>query len=92
MTEYRFIYKCRLCGGTNESTCVSKEGTAQGLLTLACLGNPPLSAQIANEWHEAYSNPYQEKIELLTTHICQDGQMGVADLQGYKKVTTEEEI
>ena len=76
MTEYRFIYKCRLCGGTNENTCVGNVVTAQNMLIRACLGNP----KIGN----------QDTVEILTTHICMDGQMGIADLQGYRRVKTEE--
>jgi len=70
--QYRFIYKCRLCGAEEENPVTGNESLASNaLLTVAVYGK------------DLTSKSY---ITLLSVHVCSDGSHGIADLQGYRKV------
>lgn len=70
MTEYRAIFKCRLCGETYESGCTGGAKAAMDGALSACIGKQLIpNAPCMNE-----------------VHNCKDGGLGIADFQGFRVV------
>lgn len=73
MSEYRAIYKCRLCGEEFE------EGETGDLIAIACT--------VALTVKESTENVrYERKLRRYMPHNCKDGSYGFADFCGFKKV------
>ena len=73
MSEYRAIYKCRLCGEEFESgTTTSTDVVIKNMLnvTTGC----GIKQYIGNPVTETYM------------HSCKDGSMGLSDFLGFRKV------
>lgn len=71
--EYKAIYKCRLCGEEFED-CTTGEDIVQAV-------NVALSV-VGHTNHVKFArNIYKN-----TTHYCEDGSLGFADFQGFKKI------
>ena len=73
MTEYRAIYKCRLCGGKFVSASTSSSDVAIENM---------LNVTVGYEIKEWIGNPATE----TTMHSCKDGSMGLEDFLGFRKV------
>ncbi|MDE7242882.1 MAG: hypothetical protein K2O18_02745 [Oscillospiraceae bacterium] len=73
MMEYRTIFKCRLCGETYEGGCTGNENVALRAVIFACMGKS--------------SEP--QAPTLTEAHSCMNGDIGVADFQGFRKVESE---
>lgn len=72
-TEYKAIYKCRLCGEKFEDGTTG-EAIAQAVnVAISVVGNTNHVKCVRN----IYKN---------TTHYCKDGSFGFADFQGFKKI------
>ena len=72
MSEYRAIYKCRLCGEEFVSAATGNEDIAiknMVVITAEC----DLGQRILNP------------ITKLSMHSCKDGSMGLADFLGFRK-------
>lgn len=70
--EYQAVFKCRLCGESYVGACTGNKNIALQSLTSACLGLP-----------------LQPQAPTMTeTHACANGDLGVADFQGFRKVET----
>jgi hypothetical protein len=70
MSEVKFEYKCRRCGGIDDSLCIgSKKYAFHALMDAICGTNffPELGM----------------KVTVIGYHQCDDGGVGVADLIGY---------
>lgn len=76
-TEYKAIYKCRLCGKEFEY-CRAGEVIAQAL-TVALAVNGTTE-------HVRYNG----NLHTHTTHECDDGSLGIADFQGFQKIGDNE--
>lgn len=74
MSEYRTIFKCRLCGEVYEGGCTGSERIAQQCVTLTCLGLPAPDPQAPG---------------ITEVHCCKDGSFGVSDFQGFRKAEKE---
>lgn len=73
MTEYRAIYKCRLCGGEFVSAATTSADIAiknMVLMTAEC------------DVNQKILNP----VTKLSMHSCKDGSMGLADFMGFRKM------
>ena len=73
MTEYRAIYKCRLCGEEFVSAATTSADIAiknMVLMTAEC------------DVNQKILNP----VTKLSMHSCKDGSMGLADFLGFRKV------
>lgn len=68
--KYRTIFKCRLCGEIYEGGCTGSQSVAMQAITLACLG--------------ILSQP--QAPTLIEPYSCKNGDFGVADFQGFRKV------
>ena len=73
MTEYRAIYKCRLCGKEFVSAATGSADIAIKHMVRVTTGIKPL---------EFIGNPIEE----TSMHSCKDGSMGLADFLGFRKV------
>lgn len=74
MSEYRAIYKCRLCGKNFDDGTVNKQQLASnGTVAIAVNGNAD------NAMKESALFRY-------SVHCCDDGSFGFSDFQGFKKV------
>lgn len=73
-TEYKAIYKCRLCKDTFVERSTKHRDTAIRLIENACCN-----------YMESIIDP-----TLLTYHFCEDGSIGICDFQGFYLVETEE--
>ena len=78
MTEYRAIYKCRLCGEEFVSAITGNADIAIKNMVRVTTGIKPL---------EFIGNPIEE----TSMHSCKDGSMGMADFLGFRKVEDEDE-
>jgi hypothetical protein len=65
----RLIYKCRLCGGTDESTGVPS--------VLNALIHIQLDGDTRKAWPQSAQVAHATDI-----HNCPDGRLGISDLQG----------
>lgn len=73
MTEYRAIYKCRLCGEEFESAVTTNADIAiKHMLIMTVEYKAP----------EYIGTPITE----TSMHSCKDGSMGLADFLGFRKV------
>ena len=71
MTEYNFIYKCRRCGGYDNSlSCGDKNKCVQHLVN-AAIGIHAVEPMAPG---------------ILSVHFCPDGGGGVSDLLGFSQV------
>ena len=73
MTEYRAIYKCRLCGEEFVSAVTGSADIAiknMVLMTAEC------------DMKQKIFNP----VTKLSMHSCKDGSMGLSDFLGFRKV------
>lgn len=78
MTEYREIYKCRLCGEKFEDGRTGRDTAYMGCAVLAAKEHfKPEGCAIGVHRHN--------------THVCDDGSYGFADFVGFKKVDDEDE-
>lgn len=74
MTEYREIFKCRLCGETYEAGCTGSEDIAfQSVLALSI----------------GIKRPCPQSPQIISVHCCNGGSFGIADFQGFRKVDSE---
>lgn len=73
MTEYRAIYKCRLCGEEFASAVTGNSDIAIKHMVGVTVGYNPT---------EYIGAPITEK----TMHSCKGGSMGMADFWGFRKV------
>lgn len=72
--EYKTVFKCRLCGECYESGCTGSQSVALQATVCACLGK---SFQ-------------PQSPDLTEPHFCKNGDIGVADFQGFRKVEKNE--
>lgn len=72
-SEYRAIYKCRLCGGKFESAAVKGAEIAIKHMLIVTTGYTPA---------EYIGTPITE----TSMHSCKGGSMGLADFIGFRKV------
>ena len=78
MTEYRAIYKCRLCGEKFEDGRTGIDTAYMGCAVLVAKEHfKPEGCAIGVHRHN--------------THVCDDGSYGFADFVGFKKVDDEDE-
>lgn len=71
--KYLAIFKCRLCGECYEERCTSSKSDALQATICACLGKT-----------------LQSQAPVLTdAHYCDNGDIGVSDFQGFRKVKNE---
>lgn len=70
--DYRFIYKCRLCGAEQSPSGIT--GTDRRLFRLLLDAIYPSTS------------PNTDILSLLDVHRCSDDQMGVADFQGVRTI------
>ncbi len=78
MTEYRAIYKCRMCGEEFEDARMGKDIAYMGAAVLTVKEHfKPEGCAIGVHRHN--------------THVCDDGSYGFADFVGFKKVDDEDE-
>lgn len=75
MTGYQAIYKCRLCGEIYNGAFTGNENIAISTAVCACLGIN----------HKEPQSPH-----LCEIHNCKNGDLGIGDFQGYKKINEEE--
>ena len=73
MTEYRAIYKCRLCGGEFES-CVTT--------SIDVVIKNMLNVTVGHEIKQWIGTPVSE----TSMHSCKNGSFGMADFVGFRKV------
>ena len=73
MSEYRAIYKCRLCGEEFASAVTGNSDIAIKHMVGVTVGYNPT---------EYIGVPITEK----TIHSCKGGSMGMADFWGFRKV------
>ena len=76
VSEYRAIYKCRLCGEEFYNAGTSCEDTASKATMYTVLESSGITPQF-----ESRNAPIQFEL-----HNCKDGRYGMADFQGMKKV------
>jgi len=75
MTEYRAIYKCRLCGEEFEKEKVDYKRAIAAVLCLGMFGN------------ESFDDSTTDiSVCRVIDHNCKDGSMGLADFLGFRKV------
>lgn len=74
MTGYQAIYKCRLCGEIYNGEFAENKRTALITIGCACAGEQLCGTQ-------GHS--------LCWRHICKNGDLGIGDFQGYKKINDE---
>ena len=74
MSEYRAIYKCRLCGEEFEKGATPNIDVA--------------ISRMVNITHGYMSDKYYTGIQVKDTfmHSCKDGSLGLADFLGFRKV------
>jgi len=70
-SEARFEFKCRRCGALNYNPCCS-ETMAQSLLIEIAVTGKGGNSQTGGT------------INMHSIHRCEDGGMGISDIQGYK--------
>lgn len=80
MSEYKSIFKCRLCGETYESACTGNEEIALQSVVFACLQNENLNFP---------KLIFPQSPSITEPHHCKNGSFGVADFQGFRKVGNE---
>ena len=68
--EYKTIFKCRLCGECYEGWCKCDKKHALQAARFACMGT--------------LSSP--ETPHLIEVHNCKNGDIGIADFRGFRKV------
>lgn len=73
MTEYRAIYKCRLCGEEFVSAITGSADIAIKNMVIM-IAECDLKQKILNP------------VTKLSMHGCKDGSMGLADFLGFRKV------
>lgn len=73
MTEYRAIYKCRLCG---EEFVSAITGSADIVIKNMVIMTAECDVK------QKILNP----VTKLSMHSCKDGSMGLADFLGFRKV------
>lgn len=71
MKEWRAEYKCRRCGAIDRSLCGAKEVCQAALI----------HAVVAESRGAALIN-FGIPMNMLSTHLCEDGGSGVTDLIG----------
>lgn len=76
VSEYRAIYKCRLCGEEFYNAGTGDEDTASKATMYTVLESSGITPQF-----ESRNAPIQ-----FDLHNCKDGSYGMADFQGMKKV------
>lgn len=75
MSEYRAIYKCRLCGEEFEKEKVDYKRAIAAVLCLGMFGN------------ESFDDSTTDiSVYRVIDHNCKDGSMGLADFLGFRKV------
>lgn len=79
VSEYRAIYKCRLCGEEFYNAGTSDEDTASKATMYTVLESSGITPQF-----ESRNAPIQ-----FDLHSCKDGSYGMADFQGMKKGGSE---
>ena len=78
MTEYRAIYKCRLCGEEFETTPFCENDNSPFYVMASFVtGN--------DSFEMGYKKP-SKIIYKAEKHDCKDGSMGLADFLGFRKV------
>lgn len=78
MSEYRAMYKCRLCGEEFESAVTTSADIAIKNMLIVTVQYEP----------SEYIGPPITKISM---HSCKDGSMGLADFLGFRKVEDKDE-
>ena len=73
MSEYRAMYKCRLCGEKFTSASTTSSDIAIKHILIVTTGYKP---------SEYIGTPVTE----LSMHSCKDGSCGLADFLGFRKV------
>ena len=74
MSEYRAIYKCRLCGEEFENGRIENENIVDScVMAISILGDTQ-KVRTSMSLHEHY------------VHYCKNGSMGMADFLGFRKV------
>lgn len=73
MSEYRAIYKCRLCGEEFVSAATTSADIAIKHMLIVTVQYKPL---------EFIGTP----VTKISMHSCKDGSMGLADFLGFRKV------
>ena len=68
--DYKFEYKCRLCGKVFYPCLTGSKALAHSTIIDLISRNPV----------------YHQGVYKETFHLCNDGDMGVADLQGVKEI------
>lgn len=71
MTEYHSIFKCRLCGYRYASGCIYTKEIMVRTVMDGCFRNVLLMPNAPS---------------IIEMHSCQDGSVGVADFQGFRRV------
>lgn len=75
MSEYRAIYKCRLCGEEFEENKVNRN-IAHAITVIFGVGTP-----------DAFEVPFtNETVYKIIAHDCKDDSYGLADFVGFRKV------
>lgn len=74
-TEWRILYKCRLCGALEGNTVGSYQTTSDAIRE-ACVHGQSRSSGIP--------------VTMVKPHHCQNGATGVADLQGTAEYPVKE--
>ena len=79
MIEAQFQYKCRRCGKVDYNPCCAVDLAKYSLIKIAlgAIGG---------------SNKTGGWIFMHTTHCCKDGGQGIADLQGFRVITTSRTV
>lgn len=79
MSEYRAIYKCRLCG---------EEFVSGATTSIDVVIKNMLNVTIRYEIKQWIGTPVTE----ISMHSCKDGSMGLADFLGFRKVEDGNEL
>lgn len=83
MSEYRAIYKCRLCGGEFEGMIFEEND------------NSPFYAMVNfSAGNDSFEMGYREPPNIIykaEQHNCKDGSYGFADFIGFRKVEDRNE-
>ena len=78
MSEYRAIYKCRLCGEEFEDARMERDIAYMGVAVLTVKEHFKLEGGAIG-------------VHKYNTHVCDDDSYGFADFVGFKKVDDEDE-
>ena len=75
MTEYRAIYKCRLCGEEITGITMSDKEDVEIQMNNTCAFSS-----------EFFTPRTAHRVSRTNTHRCKDGSYGLAEFVGFKKV------